>query len=113
VSGNNRYWLLLALAGICEVGWVSGLKHASSAGEWALTAVGILLSFMGLIYATNKLPVGTAYAVFTGIGAAGAVLAEALFFQIPLNPSKIALVTVLIIGIAGLKMTTKAVKEES
>lgn len=103
---HNRYWILLLGAGICEVGWVSGLKHAGNAGEWALTAVGIALSFMGLLYVTRFLPVGTAYAVFTGIGAAGTVLAESIFFGIALDASKLALVFVMIIGIAGLKMTS-------
>jgi len=109
----NKYWLLLLLAGFCEIGWVSGLKHASTAGEWALTALGILFSFAGLIYATNALPVGTAYAIFTGIGAAGTVLAESIFFGAPLEAGKLALVLVMIVGIAGLKLTTKsAVRKE-
>jgi len=108
----NRNWLLLLAAGICEVGWVSGLKHASNAGEWALTALGILISFVGLIYCTRALPVGTAYAVFTGIGAAGTVLAESIFFNVELDAAKLALVIVLIIGIAGLKMTTDAKSQE-
>ncbi|TFE29065.1 DMT family transporter [Cohnella luojiensis] len=108
----NRYWLLLWLAGLCEIGWVSGLKHATNAGEWALTAIGILLSFLGLIYSTRVLPVGTAYAVFTGIGAAGTVLAESIFFGVTLEAGKLALVIVMIIGIAGLKMTTKVATGE-
>ncbi|MCD9022347.1 DMT family transporter [Cohnella silvisoli] len=108
----NRYWVLLWLAGLCEIGWVSGLKHASNAGEWILTAVGILLSFFGLIYATRVLPVGTAYAVFTGIGAAGTVLAESIFFNIHLDAGKLALVIVMVIGIAGLKMSTTTEKRE-
>ncbi len=102
----NRSWLLLFAAGVCEVGWVSGLKHASNAGEWALTVVGIVLSFAGLLRATRDLPVGTVYAVFTGIGAAGAVLAESLFFGAEWNAVKLLLVAVLIVGIGGLKMTT-------
>ncbi|WP_239615904.1 DMT family transporter [Cohnella mopanensis] len=108
----NRNWMLLVAAGICEVGWVSGLKHASSAGEWSLTAIGILLSFVGLIYCTRTLPVGTSYAVFTGIGAAGTVLAESIFFNVELDAAKLALIIVLIIGIAGLKMTTDSATRE-
>lgn len=42
----NRKWMLLLAAGLCEVGWVAGLKHASTVGEWALTALGIALSFI-------------------------------------------------------------------
>ncbi|WP_256759074.1 multidrug efflux SMR transporter [Cohnella sp. WQ 127256] len=102
----NRYWLVLLLAGCCEIGWVSGMKHATSVGEWTLTVLGIFISFFGLLYVSQALPVGTTYAVFTGIGAAGAVLAEAVFFNITLDAGKLALVIVLIIGIVGLKMTT-------
>ncbi|QJD85167.1 DMT family transporter [Cohnella herbarum] len=102
----NRKWMLLLAAGLCEVGWVAGLKHASTVGEWALTALGIALSFIGLIYVTRVLPVGTAYAVFTGIGAAGTVLAESIFFNVELDAGKLALVIVMIIGIAGLKVTS-------
>ena len=104
----NRYWLLLALAGLCEVGWVSGLKHADTAFEWGLTAVAIALSFWGLLAASNKLPVGTVYAVFTGIGAAGTVLAESLIFGLPFSAAKFGLIALLIAGIAGLKWTSSA-----
>lgn len=108
----NRYWLLLWAAALCEIGWVSGLKHASNTGEWILTAIGIILSFCGLIYSTRTLPVGTSYAVFTGIGAAGTVLAESIFFNVALDAGKLALVIVMVIGIAGLKMTTSAATRE-
>jgi paired small multidrug resistance pump len=104
--------MLLLAAGLCEVGWVAGLKHASSAGEWTLTAIGILLSFYGLIYVTRVLPVGTAYAVFTGIGAAGTVLAESIFFNAELDAVKLTLVIVMIIGIAGLKVTSDSTARE-
>ncbi|XID90968.1 DMT family transporter [Paenibacillaceae bacterium WGS1546] len=109
----NRNWLVLFGAGICEIGWVSGLKHASNALEWGLTAIGIVLSFAALIYASKALPVGTSYAVFTGIGAAGTVLAESVFFGVPLNAGKLALVIVMIVGIAGLKMTTDVPNKEA
>lgn len=55
---------------------------------------------------TRVLPVGTAYAVFTGIGAAGTVLAESIFFNVELDAGKLALVIVMIVGIAGLKVTS-------
>ncbi len=108
----NRYWIMLLLAGLCEVGWVSGLKHASTAIEWLLTAVAIALSFWGLLAASNKLPVGTVYAVFTGIGAAGTVLAESLVFGQPFSAAKIGLIALLIVGIAGLKWTAEPHADE-
>jgi len=103
----NKYWGLLALAGLCEVGWAAGLKHANTAAEWLLTAAAIALSFWGLLAASNKLPVGTVYAVFTGIGAAGTVLAESLFFGLPFSAAKLGFIALLIAGIAGLKRTAK------
>ncbi len=109
----NRYWWVLLVGGLCEIGWVSGLKNAQSAGEWALTAVAIAISFGAIGYAMSALPVGTVYAVFTGIGAAGTVLAEAAFFGMELRPGKVALVVVLIIGIAGLKLTTPKPEKEA
>lgn len=108
--GRNRYWFVLLFGGLCEIGWVSGLKHADSFWEWALTLVAITISFGAIGYATIALPVGTVYAVFTGIGAAGTVLVEAFVFGEELELGKLALVIVLIIGIVGLKLTTP--KEE-
>ncbi|MFC5528906.1 DMT family transporter [Cohnella yongneupensis] len=109
----NRYWFVLLVGGLSEIGWVSGLKHASTLGEWALTAIAITISFVGIAYAMSALPVGTVYAVFTGIGAAGTVFAEAIFFDMELDPGKVALVIILIIGIAGLKLTTPKQEAEA
>lgn len=109
----NRYWIVLVLGGLSEIGWVSGLKHASTFGEWTLTALAIILSFGAIGYAMSALPVGTVYAVFTGIGAAGTVFAESIFFEIGLNPGKLALVLILIVGILGLKLTTPKTEKEA
>ncbi|BBI36105.1 DMT family transporter [Cohnella abietis] len=108
----NRYWLLLGIAGLCEIGWVSGLKNSTTVWEWTLTIIGVILSFLGLIYSTRTLPVGTTYAVFTGIGAAGTVLAESIFYNVPFDVSKLVLIVIMIIGIAGLKMSTTATVQE-
>ncbi len=109
----NRYWMVLVLGGLTEIGWVSGLKHASTFAEWALTAAAIVISFAAIGYAMSALPVGTVYAVFTGIGAAGTVFAESIFFDIELNPGKLALVIILILGIVGLKMTSPKTDKEA
>ncbi len=108
----NRYWTLLGVAGLAEIGWVSGLKHAHDVWTWLLTLLAIAFSFYGLMVATKALPVGTAYAVFTGIGAAGTVIGESVFFGVPFEASKVALVILMIIGIAGLKMTTGHAEEK-
>ncbi|MBB6732210.1 DMT family transporter [Cohnella zeiphila] len=102
----TRHWLLLVVAGLSEIGWVSGLKHADSVWTWTLTAAALIFSFYMLMYVTRVLPIGTAYAAFTGIGAAGTVLGESVFFGVPLSAGKLILVAVMVCGIAGLKMTT-------
>lgn len=107
----DRYWMLLWFAGLSEIGWVAGLKHADSPLEWLMTAAAVVVSFGGLLAAANVLPVGTAYAVFTGIGAAGTVLAESLAFGAPFEAGKMALVVAMVIGIAGLKKTSAAKSE--
>ncbi|CAI6084468.1 DMT family transporter [Cohnella sp. JJ-181] len=101
-----KYWVLLVTAGITEVGWVSGLKHASSWWEWLLTAIALAFSFWSLMEVTRVLPVGTAYAAFTGIGAAGTVVGEALFYGGELSAAKLSLVGLMIVGIIGLKATS-------
>lgn len=103
----NRNWLMVLLAGIVEVFWVMGLKHADSGLTWLGTAVAIYISFELLIRSTAKLPVGTVYAVFTGIGTAGTVLAEMLFFGEPFRLAKILLIILLLAGVIGLKAITK------
>ncbi|MFC5401698.1 DMT family transporter [Cohnella soli] len=110
---ENRFWLILLGAGLCEIGWVSGLKHADTVWEWALTALGIALSFAGLLTVSRVLEVGTTYAVFTGIGAAGTVLAETVIFGAELDGIKLVLVLVLIIGIGGLKKTAGHPRKEA
>ncbi|MDN4074905.1 MULTISPECIES: DMT family transporter [Fictibacillus] len=102
----NRYWTLVIMGGILEVLWVSGLKHADSALAWTGTGLVIIISFFLLLPCLDKLPVGTVYAVFTGIGTAGTVLAEMLFFDEPFSWAKISLIALLLAGVIGLKAVT-------
>ncbi|KAA9005488.1 multidrug efflux SMR transporter [Paenibacillus spiritus] len=102
----NRNWLYVLVGGLVEVFWVSGLKHASTAAEWALTAAAIAASFWLIIRASSRLPVGTVYAVFTGLGTAGSAVAEVWFFGEPFRLSKMLLTAVLLAGIIGLKLLT-------
>jgi paired small multidrug resistance pump len=111
----NKNWLNVYIAAIFEVSWVTGLKHAEHGLEWAGTVLAIVISFYLLIRATNTLPISTVYAVFTGLGAAGTVLVEILFFSTSINWLKIGLCAVLISGVIGLKMVTgerDGIKEE-
>lgn len=99
-------WLKVILAGLVEIIWVTGLNNADSIFSWLFTLIFIILSFYLVINATKSLPVGTVYAIFVGIGAAGTVIVYILFFNQPFTFMKILLVTLLIIGIIGLKLST-------
>ncbi len=102
----NKDWINVFIAAVFEVLWVIGLKHSDSLLEWAGTITAIVISFYGLIMAGRKLPVGTVYAVFVGLGTAGTVFSEILFFGEPLKVEKIILVLVLLAGVIGLKLVT-------
>ncbi|OME97146.1 DMT family transporter [Paenibacillus amylolyticus] len=102
----NRNWLYVFIGGIIEIVWVSGLKHASNAWEWTLTGIAIVISFGLIIAASKKLPVGTVYAVFTGIGTAGTVLTEMVLFGEPFRLAKVLLIGLLLCGVIGLKLVT-------
>jgi paired small multidrug resistance pump len=111
---DNRMkdWWKIIVAAVFEVGWVIGLKHADGVLEWLGTAVAIYVSFYLLIVAGRTLPVGTAYAVFVGLGAAGTVIAEIILFGAQVNPAKLALIAVLLAGVIGLKLVTDEGGEE-
>ncbi|MEF2965980.1 multidrug efflux SMR transporter [Paenibacillus sp. M1] len=102
----NRNWNYIWIAGLLEIGWVSGLKHAHNAWTWGLTVISLVLSTYLLIRSTKNLPVGTAYAVFTGIGTAGTVAAEMLLFGEPFRIVKLLLILLLLVGVIGLKIVT-------
>ncbi|WP_082233463.1 DMT family transporter [Halobacillus massiliensis] len=101
-----KEWIKLVVATAFEVGWVVGLKHAENPMHWAGTVFAIIVSFYLLIQSGKKLPVGTAYAVFTGLGTAGTVMAEIFMFNEPLLFSKVGLILILLAGVIGLKMLT-------
>lgn len=103
----NTDWMKVLIAAVFEVLWVIGLKHADSFGTWAGTAVAIFISFYLMIMAGKKLPVGTVYAVFVGLGTAGTVFSEILFFGEPFKVEKLVLILILLGGVMGLKLVTK------
>ncbi|PAF21314.1 QacE family quaternary ammonium compound efflux SMR transporter [Terribacillus saccharophilus] len=102
----TKQWLSVILAGIIEVLWVIGLKHANNTLEWAGTIICILLSFYLMLQASKHMPVGTVYAVFVGIGSTGTVIVDMLFFGEPFKLAKVALIAVLLLGVIGLKLVT-------
>lgn len=103
----NYEWLKVFLAAIFEVLWVIGLKHADNLWAWLGTAVAIFISFYALIMAGKKLPVGTVYAVFVGLGTAGTVFSEIIFFGEPVKLVKLILILLLLIGVIGLKLVSE------
>ena len=102
----KKDWLKLFLGAFFEVLWVIGMKHSTSWWEIGLTVILIVISFYALIRAGETLPVGTAYAVFVGLGTAGTVVSGILFFGEPFKLSKIVLILTLLLGVIGLKVLT-------
>ncbi|PUB13360.1 multidrug efflux SMR transporter [Paenisporosarcina sp. OV554] len=107
----NKEWMKVFIAAFFEVFWVIGLKHADDVWTWIGTAVAIAVSFYLMIMAGKTLPVGTVYAVFVGLGTAGTVIADILFFGQDFNIAKIGLIALLLIGVVGLKLVTKEQEE--
>ncbi|CQR46768.1 Multidrug resistance protein YkkC [Paraliobacillus sp. PM-2] len=109
----NKNWMKVVIAAFFEVFWVIGLKHADDFWSWIGTIISIIVSFYLMIMAGKQLPVGTVYAVFVGLGTAGTVLSEIIFFGEPFIMSKILLIILLLAGVIGLKMVTKDSSERS
>ncbi|WP_106767304.1 DMT family transporter [Paenibacillus faecalis] len=103
---SNRNWLYVLFAGLIEIVWVIGLSRSNSIWEWLGTGVAIVISFYLIVESAKRLPVGTVYAVFTGIGTAGTVTTEMLIFGEPFSIVKIALIGLLLSGVIGLKLVT-------
>ncbi|MFF2017397.1 DMT family transporter [Paenibacillus sp. NPDC058177] len=104
---KNLDWTKVVVAACFEVIWVIGLKHASAPWEWLVTIIAIVVSFYGMISASQKLPVGTVYSVFVGLGTAGTIMAEMIWFGEPFKLLKLVLVLILLAGVVGLKLVTK------
>lgn len=99
-------WLKIIIGAVFEVAWVVGLMHASNMIEWIVTVIAIVFSFYLLIDASKSLPVGTAYAVYVGLGASGVAIADFAIFGEPVVIGKVILIITLIIGVVGLKLVT-------
>jgi quaternary ammonium compound-resistance protein SugE len=100
-------WAYLLVAGLFEVGFTTAMSYQGRAKWIAEIAfiICIVLSFTFLQMATKTIPVGIAYAVWTGIGAAGTLLISTLVFKQPITGWQIAFVILLIAAVAGLKLT--------
>ena len=102
-------WIFLFIAGIFEVVWAIGLKYTEGFTKLfpsVITVLGMAISFYFLSMAVKTLPIGTAYAVWTGIGAAGAVILGMVLFGEPRNLLRLMFVAFILVGIVGLKATS-------
>ena len=107
VTGATSAWLVLLVAGILEVVWAIGLKYSDGFTKLApsiVTAIAAALSFWLLALSLRVLPVGTAYAAWTGIGAVGAAILGMMLFNEPATAARIACIVLILAGIAGLKL---------
>ena len=102
-------WGYLIVAGGLEVFWSTCLKLSEGFSVLRfsiLTVIGMIFSFLFLSQATKTLPLGTSYAIWTGIGALGAVIVGVLLFKESVSPLRLMFVALLLIGIIGLKATS-------
>ena len=102
-------WIFLVIAGGLEVFWSTCMKYSEGFTDLKfsiLTIIGMIFSFLFLSQATKSLPLGTAYAVWTGIGALGAVIVGIVLFKEPVTAARIFFASLLLIGIVGLKATS-------
>lgn len=102
-------WLALLGAGLLEVGWALGLKYSNGLTRFwptAATAVAIILSFALMALALRSLPFGTAYAVWTGIGAVGSILVGMMLFSESADPVRIVCLALIVAGMIGLKLNS-------
>ena len=102
-------WLLLVVAGLFEIGWAIGLKYTDGftrlwPSVWTIAAMIISLALLGL--ALKTIPVGTGYAVWTGVGAAGTAILGIVLFAEPATALRLGCIGLIVAGIVGLKLAS-------
>ena len=103
-------WMVLFLAGLMECGWAIGLKYTQGFTRlwpsiWTVTSM--VVSVLGLAYAMKSIPVGTAYAVWTGIGAVGVAVLGMLLFDESREWMRLICILLIIAGVIGLRVFSK------
>ena len=104
-------WIALVVAGLFEIGWAVGLKYADGFTRlWpsVATVVAMMLSVVLLGWATRSLPLGTAYAVWVGVGAVGTAIVGMILFGEPASAGRLLSLALVVAGIVGLKLATPA-----
>jgi quaternary ammonium compound-resistance protein SugE len=102
-------WIYLVIAGLLEIGWAIGLKYTEGWSRlWpsVWTALAMVASFMFLAQALKAIPVGTAYAIWTGIGAAGTAALGIILFGESAAAARLLCIGLIVSGIIGLKLTS-------
>jgi quaternary ammonium compound-resistance protein SugE len=102
-------WIYLTIAGFFEVGWAIGLKYTAGwtrlwPSVWTATAMVASIVLLGK--AVHSIPIGTGYAVWTGIGAAGTAALGIILFGESAAPARLACIALIVVGIIGLKVTS-------
>ena len=109
-SPVNMAWVYLVIAGLLETGWAIGLKYTDGFRRPVpsiLTIIAIAASMILLAIAARTIPIGTAYAIWVGIGAVGAVILGIILFDEPRDVGRMLFVGLLIVSLVGLKLTTR------
>ena len=100
-------WINLYIAGFFEIFWAVGLKYSNGFSNlWIsiVTIIGMILSFYFLALALKNIPLGTAYAVWTGIGTIGTAILGIILFKEPATVARIICILLIVCGITGLKL---------
>lgn len=102
-------WTLLVVAGLFEIGWAIGLKYTEGftrlwPSVWTVAAMVVSIALLGL--ALKTIPIGTGYAVWTGIGAAGTAILGIILFAEPATALRLGAIGLIVAGIVGLKLVS-------
>lgn len=103
-------WIYILIASVFEISWAVGLKYSqgfSKLEPTIFTVIAMILSYVFLAMGTKSLPIGTAYAVWTGIGAVGTAIYGTLFFNESKDLLRIFFIFLIVVGIIGLRLTYK------
>lgn len=101
-------WIYLTVAGLLEVGWAIGMKYSMGLTRFwpsVFTIIALVASFVFLSIAVRTIPIGTGYAIWTGIGAAGTAVLGIILFHEPASLARLACLALIVVAIIGLKLT--------
>ncbi|MGB3847150.1 QacE family quaternary ammonium compound efflux SMR transporter [Sphingopyxis sp. YF1] len=100
-------WFILGIAVFTEICWALSLKWAATLGTWQASAVPVSLSFLNmalLAFAMRDLSAGTAYAIWTGLGAVGVIIGGVVIFGEKVSPVQIGFMALIVVGVVGTKL---------